>query len=664
MLDTANVSAGWWPPRLPLVTAIVPSVFFFGLTYLAQARWPQIDSSANGYFFLTIAIALPLLSMCVRPARSVWKNLAVVVISSFTAVPICLQAGLCANLVRDLDAGLLPDMTTMGAALGVVIASISIPIGLLLSCRLRGKGGIYSFVLITSAAGALGQLSWFGLARLIDGPSGIEYWMLTRALIHGGAGSIAGILAGSNDEQGASFAGPIDRLITGLPDALAITALLFFAFLAAGTVRVIAESHDDERFITIRLDEYYLALSNLRVARMEGLAYPELYRDFKRSRRALLGSASFDPDLPPLLDTMLEKMEDTSDSKDSGHSFKTSVIAVDRHLMDAGVPFFLEPHELRERGRMIRFVLRYRIASRSRTGQEDGDGVIMLRLRRMDDLLVDTPFAGISYPGIGTVLMDRIDDTALKVHGRLFTPGTSSLLPDDGKFAQTRAWIRGDKKSAVKTALAKRGHVDRSTLRKLAYTGDNWAHRSDVLGARKNMDAETLAAYDALADILAVQTEVHEARHALDGDLDISLAEVNELRPGPLADSTVAEIRAYLTEIIDGPLGPGYGLAVVCDLLAGKNARAHAYFFSSMVIMEGLWGDPVRKPDTVTRESPDGGPVEETLPIGPENPGWLSFSRINACYAELRSLEPQELQKRARALYHSLFGENYRSVQK
>jgi hypothetical protein len=563
-----------------------------------------------------------------------------------------------------MDASLLPDMTTMGAASGIVIAAISIPIGLLLSCRLRGKGGIYSFVLITSAAGVLGQLSWFGLARLIDGPSGIEYWMLTRTLIHGGTGSIAGILAGSNDGQGASFAGPIDRLITGLPDALAVTALLFFAFFAAGIVRVIAESHDDERFITVRLDEYYLALSNLRLAKMEGLAYPDLFRDFKRSRRALLGSASFDPDLPPLLDTMLEKMEDTSDSKDSGQSFKTSVIAVDRHLFDAGAPFFLEPHEIRERGRMIRFVLRYRIASRSRMGHEDGEGVVMLRLRRMDDLLVDTPFAGISYPGIGTVLMDRIDDSALKVHGRLFTPGTTSLIPDDGKFAQTRAWIRGDKKSAIKKALAKRGHVDRSVLRKLAYTGESWAHRSDVLGARKHMDAGTLAAYDALADILARQIEVHEARHALDGDLDISLVEVNELRPGPLADSTVAEIRAYLTEIIDGPLGPGYGLAVVCDLLAGKNARANAYFFSSMVIMEGLWGDPVRKPDTVVRESPDGGQAEETLPISPENPGWLSFSRINACYAELRSLQPDELQKRARALYQSLFDESYRSVGK
>ncbi len=651
MPDTANVSTAWWPPRLPLVTAIVPSAFFFGLTYLAQAQWPRIDSSTTGYFLLTIAIALPLLSMCVRPARSPWKNLAVVVIASFTAVPICLQVGLSADLVRNLDASLLPDMTTICATLGVVIASISIPIGLLLSCRLRGKGGIYSFVFITSAAGVLGQLSWFGLARLIDGPSGIEYWTLTRTLIHGATGSIAGILAGSNllfrtpsrpspargrgscwkpalTEEQRAFAGPIDRLIAGLPDAFAVTVLLFFAFLAAGTVRVIAESHDDERFITIRLDEYYLALSNLRLAKMEGLAYPDLYRDFKRSRRALKGSASFDPDLPPLLDTMLEKMEDTSNSKASGLAFKASVIAVDRHLFDESAPFFLEPHEIFERGRMIRFVLRYRIASRSRMGREDGDGVVMLRLRRMDDLLVDTPFAGISYPGIGTVLMDRIDDTALKVHGRLFTPDALLLLPDDGKFARTRAWIRGDKKSAIKKALGKP------------------------------------ATYDALADILARQTEVHEARHALDGDLDISLAEVNELRPGPLGDNTVAEIRAYLTEIIDGPLGPGYGLAVVCDLLAGKNARANAYFFSSMVIMEGLWGAPVRKPDTVMRESPDGGPVEETLPISPENPGWLSFSRINACYTELRSLQPQELQQRARALYESLFGESYRSVGK
>ena len=299
-----------------------------------------------------------------------------------------------------------------------------------------------------------------------------------------------------------------------------------------------------------------------------------------------------------------------------------------------------------------------------RMEQKDDDGVVMLRLRRMDDLLVDTPFAGISYPGIGTVLMDRIDDTALKVHGRLFTQDTSSLLADDGKFAQTRTWIRGDKKSAIKKALAKRGHVDRSVLRKLAYTGENWAHRSEVLGVRKNMDATTLAAYDALADILAQQTEVHEARHALDGDLDISLAKVNELRPGPLADSAVAEIRAYLTEIIDGPLGPRYGLAVVCDLLAGKNARANAYFFSSMVIMEGLWGDAVRKPDTAVSESPDGGPAEETLPISAENPGWLSFSRINACYAELRSLDPGELEKRARALYKSLFDESYRSMEK
>ena len=606
--------------------------------------------------------------MCARRSQSMWKNLAVVVISSLTAIPICLQAGLSNDIVRDMDAGLLPDMATLSAVFGIVIAFISIPLGLLLSSRLLGKGGIYSFVLITSAAGALGQLSWFGLSRLIDGPSGIEYWMLTRTLIHGGTGSIAGLLVGSNllfrTRGQRAFSGPFDRLIAGLPSALTVSTLLFVAFTAAGTVRIIAESDDDERFITTRLDEYYLALSNLRLAKMEGLAYPDLYRDFKRSRLALLGSASFDPLLPPLLHSMLEAMENTSDTKDSEYGFKASVIAVDRHLFDADVPFFLEPHEIREMGSTIRFVLRHRITSMRRMGPKDGDGVVMLRLRRMDDLLVDTPFAGISYPGIGTVLMDRIDDTALRVHGRLFTPGTSSLIPDDGKFAQTRAWIRGDKKSAISKALAKRGHVDGSVLRKLAYTGENWAHRSDVIGVRENMDAGTLAAYDALADILAKQTEVHEARHALDGDLDIALAEVNELHPGPLADSTVAEIRAYLTEIIDGPLGPGYGLSVVCDLLAGKNARANAYFFSSMVILEGLWGAPVRKPDTVMRESPDGGPVEETLPINPENPGWLSFSRINACYAELRSLQPKELQQRARALYQSLFDESYRSMGK
>jgi hypothetical protein len=521
-------------------------------------------------------------------------------------------------------------------------------------------------IVIPALAGAAGQLAWFGLIRAVLGPTGIEYWLWSRVLVHVLAGALAGLLAGGARlfrpfEQLAATAGPVELMLRRLPNGPVLALVLFVAASVSGTIRVGAELSENGRFITARLDQYFLALSNLYRAQDEDLDYPELYEDLDRARRAISGAAAFDPQLPHLLEEMCRALEHRASDEQSHERFKEAVAAVNGRMIAIGERYFIEPQALRETSRPVRFLLRYDIAASARYRLEGAGTIPMLRLRRLDALMIDTPFTGLSYPGLGTVLMDHVDDVALRSYAQLFAPRAALKREEDGRFAQTRAWLREDRRTALAQALSRRGLSERLPLENLAAVGRRWLHRIDVSGVRRELDARAMAAYDALTDELARQTEVHEARHAFDGELDSVVPVLDELSAGRLSGAATAEIRAHLTEIVDGPLGPRFALAKLSNLVAGEDARANAYFFAGIAVLEGLWGEPIRRPDVAEREGPEGA-RHVFLPMSKESPGWLSYSRIHGAYGDLRALPPDELRQRARALFETLFDEEYRSI--
>jgi hypothetical protein len=202
-----------------------------------------------------------------------------------------------------------------------------------------------------------------------------------------------------------------------------------------------------------------------------------------------------------------------------------------------------------------------------------------------------------------------------------------------------------------------------AVLERLSVLSEYVQPMMDLSNVRERMDASTVAAYNHLTEILALQTEVHEARHAMDDGGARIPGCLRELRAGDLSAQATSEIRAYLTEIVDGPLGPKFGLSTVGELIIGENARANAYFFAAVTILEGLWGERIRRPDLVEREGAQGTRYI-FLPISVRHPGWLSYSRIYGACLDLSALSDDALRTRARELFESLFKEEYVSVER
>ncbi|MCP4604744.1 MAG: hypothetical protein GY847_30190 [Proteobacteria bacterium] len=653
------------PPPLPLIAAVVPPLFFYVLTNLARPPWPGIDPTGFGYGILSFSLAIPLMILSVPdiPGRS--RRWVALVIASFASVFLCFHAGLSANLVFDMDVGTGPNKETIKAIVGIFLAVFVIPAGLL-SILGFGRKKMTVYIFVSTLAGAVSQLAWFGIIRFIEGPGGIEFWLLSRVLIHTSIGLVAGVLAGGarlyRPVAYYSTWGGLSELILGrLPHALPFCILVTLGLFAAGSARIAAEHADSGRFITMRFDDYFLSMSNLHRARSAGLVYQGLLDDLNRSRRALLGAAYFDRELAELMVPMLREIEKKSTLEAKRGAFKRSTLAVNRRLLAVGEPFFLEPHTINEKGNTLNFLLRYTVSGRTRLKLMNGSSVPMLRLRRLDDILIDTPYTGLSYKGIGTILMDHIDDVALRSYGCLFAPGATEQNPNDGGFAVTRGLIRYDRREALAHALSQRGLNDDKALERIAALSQRWSQVTDISGVRAEMDTATLAAYDALAEILARQTEIHEARHAFDGEWEGIVLELEELSAKNLSRHAASEIRAYLTEMIDGHLGPKFALSTVCKMIAGQNARANAYFFAAVAILEGMWGEKIRRPDVVERESPNG-PIQMVAPITVKNPGWLSYSRIHGAYTDLRNLPSKELKQRAQFLFERLFNEEYKNI--
>ena len=639
------------------------------MTTLTSPRWLSVPNRNLGVVILTIAHFIPLFSTTVLPQSGPFRRFLTLLLSTAAGISIFVHAGLSERLVANLDAGFFWSEELCLIIAELLFSIVAVPIGLWTS-HVKYAKNLLPTVILTTFFGAAGQILFFILSRFIRGPTGIEFWMAVRVLIMAAVGFTAGFFAFSNAVFRPKFSSPhfggfTELLVHKLPAALPFSALLAAALFTSGALRVIAEKNDRERLITKRFDDYFLSLSNLTRARAEGLLYPALQKSLQKNRDALLGSAAFDPILVEKLREVIEAIESPQTGSIDKIEFEKRVIAVNRCLLALGEPYFLEPHTIGSPKDRTKFVLRYRITRCGRYGTPNSPSIPMLRLRRIDDIDIDTPYAGVSYHGIGTILMDHIDEIAVTHYLPLFSRKSNLTEETAGKWKATLRLLHADLRNAFFNQLSKQG-VSHQRLTTLSEKIESISPNSmTVLTIRRELSPESTGTLDEITELVARQTEIHEARHATDNDIISGkvFETLRELTTHSLEQQTVSEIRAYLTEIIEGPLGPKFGLATVGRLVISPNARANAYFFAGITILEGLWGEKVRRPDIVEIEGEEG-TREIMMPISDKHPGWLSFSRIHGAYADLSSLTDDELKRRAIKFFEMLFSTQYPSVER
>ena len=659
------------PVQIPVSVALIPILLFGALSFLSHSFWPGVETSGWGYIVLTGSFGLPLLILSASPSGGRFGQYIGVLTGGIASTLMLLQTSMVEQIVKELDAETAISTQSAVAFLGVFIGSVTIPIAALIVSRWSRLQKMVVCCLVCAAFAIAGQQLWFLLAKLSPGATGAELWTVARTLIHGTTGAVFGLLLGAfqaySTKEASVRSGIFSfRSIRFRPGTIASAVVVLTGASVLGIGRVSAQVADRNRFASRRVDEYFLALSNVHLARSQGLLYQELETELNNARTALANSVGFDPTLRRLLSMVLPALEDESSGRKATAVFKKRVLALNKYMAKEKIPFFFEPHEIKSITGKRRFLLRFKVED-VRYVTQGNRQVEMLRMRRMDQILYDTPFAGLSYQGLGTIQMDHVDAQALRFHARAFSYSNANgrnyarthCSRSNDPFCETRGLMYGDMAQALKEGLAKKGIEDDALLSQLAILSQKWKHRTDTGNAKTTMSPKTADAYGALSEILAAQTEIHEARHAFDINNYPPPEVFKELRTGILSKSAVAETRAHLSEIVDGPLGPHYAIATLWNLVAGEEGvSANAYFFSAIAILEGLWEQKMRKPDTITVDS-ENGPTEKEMPISIEHPGWLSYSRICMCYHALRTLSDEELKKRAKTLFEQMFNEPY-----
>lgn len=660
------------PESLPrensLMVAFASCLVFLGLTQLAAPPWISAERGSSRILLLTLAHFIPLAAWTLGGSHQFIHRILILILSAIASLSLLLHGALLDILVANLDAGMFWSKTITLHLLELSLSILSIPAGLWYLDRIH-RVRLIRFVGIPALFGALGQMLFFFFARLIQGPSGLEFWMAARILIMAAVGLIAGLFTFANavfrPKSAIQFSGGFTAFFhSRVQNILPWLFLISLAFFLVGVLRVVVQKHDRGRFVTVRLDDYFLSLSNLTSARSHGLWYAELTHDLTLKRSALFGAASFDPVLVRRLRPMVSSVESQVEGPKSRAQFEKSVMAVNRRLLTLGEPYFLEPHSLGKGDGRIRFVLRYQVVRQGRCGLEKEPSIPMLRLRRMDDIAIDTLYTGLSYQGIGTILMDHIETVLLRSYLPLFHPTALSKRTEDGKWAATFQLIRRDAKQSLSAYLIGRDGYRPEDLQKWAMHILDARPRA-IPDLRQQGSAETNGLFDRMVALLAQQTEIHETRHATDRELseDNVVKLLASLTVHALGKETAAEVRAYLSEMVDGPLGPKFTLATLGKLLIEPDASANAYFFASVIILEGLTGEKVRRPDVV--EVRRGETVRQVLmPIDENHPGWLSFSRIHGAYADLSAQSDEVLRERAVQLFEHLFEEDYSHIER
>lgn len=306
-----------------------------------------------------------------------------------------------------------------------------------------------------------------------------------------------------------------------------------------------------------------------------------------------------------------------------------AVKSINRALADAGLRYFTGAEMVADRP----FVLSYTLAGRVpwRIGARTVD---VLRLRRLDTFNIEFTFEGFTEEGLPVVMLDRVEATLARELPEMYAKrgqGRQGLFNDFDRLAlgHLRAGLEtrlGAGVGPAAAALAERDRLledMRTRLRgddvKLAapdgfVLGEAWLERLEpessltrpggplVLDTdlkavaradEKLRDGPTARLLGDAVDVMALETEAHEARHALD--------EVDPVGPPPpglfevMPDSSTRmigmadkELRAFLGELHDSPLPACATLAQIMRTVYGRWARREPHAFATLAILRQL----------------------------------------------------------------------------
>jgi hypothetical protein len=311
----------------------------------------------------------------------------------------------------------------------------------------------------------------------------------------------------------------------------------------------------------------------------------------------------------------------------------TAVKSINRALADAGLRYFTNDQMVVGRPYLLSYDLVARVPWR--IGDRNVD---VLRLRRLDTLNIEFAFDGFTEQGLPVVMLDRVEAALAQELPAMYAArgeqrrGTFNDF-DRVALAHFRAGLEarlGPGLGDAVAALAERDRLleeMRTRLRGDAVSlaapdgfvlGDAWIERLEpetqltrpggplVLDtdlkavARaddKLRDGATARLLAAAVDLMALSTEAHEARHALD--------EVDPVGPPPpglfevMPDSSTTmigladkELRAFLGELHDSPLPSCASLAQIMRTLYGRWARPEPHAFATRAILRQLGATP------------------------------------------------------------------------
>ena len=313
-------------------------------------------------------------------------------------------------------------------------------------------------------------------------------------------------------------------------------------------------------------------------------------------------------------------------------------------LFAARLPYYLDPQGVKQ----TTILLSYAVVSQA-TWQAGGRSVLLRRLSRLDHLNVEMGLLGQTARGRPIVFMDRIEASAIRdlldaaglqqvaKSRRQLTAADQAALYELRRVLAARAGEAAI--DALVAALAERDEAI-ETMRKRLHGGqlsiskpesfvyeDAWFDtlwpatslsrpggplildtdlRSVEFANAKLASGDSQRTIKTVLDALALGTEAHELRHALDDEEETGAAgETPSAAPRPVPPGLLAltgnderfaakaehELRAYLGELHDSPAPPCLTLVGSVRLVRGRYVRPTPHFFAHAFLLTRLGGD-------------------------------------------------------------------------
>jgi hypothetical protein len=338
--------------------------------------------------------------------------------------------------------------------------------------------------------------------------------------------------------------------------------------------------------------------------------------------RALVAAAGRWPALASAFETLDRVWPDET-------AVGAAVKSINRALADAGLRYFTNVKMVVGRP----YVLSYDLDGRAqwRIGDRTVD---VLRLRRLDTLNIEFAFDGFTEEGLPVVMLDRVEaelawnlpamyakrgeqrpgmfndfDRVALGHFRAgletrLGPGVgaaaASLAERDRLLEEMRTRLRGDAVRVSSPDGFVLGDAWLESLEpdtKLTRPGGPLVLDTDLKAVaradEKLREGPTARLLAAAVDLMALSTEAHEARHALDeadpvGPPPPGLFEVMPGSSTAMIGMADKELHAILGELHDSPLPSCANLAQVMRTVYGRWARSEPHAFATLAILRQL----------------------------------------------------------------------------